>query len=160
MPTKKPVSGATKTKHAIATPTNAERKVKVRITSPGNQVPRMVQIKRLPDTKLVTLFKRQAQLVVPKPAKAPWKPSAKRKAIHASPNGLPIKEYKCFVYWLEGFRNEPGPLGLTADAALSSIGAFTMLLSSPMNMDSAAGLKAAGSRPLKGLSRAGENSRV
>jgi hypothetical protein len=88
------------------------------------------------------------------------KPRAKRKAIHASPNGLPIKEYKCFVYWLEGFRNEPGPLGLTADAALSSIGAFTMLLSSPMNMDSAAGLKAAGSRPLKGLSRAGENSRV
>jgi hypothetical protein len=47
----------------------------------------------------------------------------------APSTGLPIEEYKHFVQWLEGFREEPGPLGLTADAAISSLGAFTMLLS-------------------------------
>ena len=155
MPTKKPFNGATKTMQAIVTPTNAERKVKVKIT-PGTQRPRKVKIKITPETQRP----RTVQIKRLPDTKAPRKPSAKAKAIHASPNGLPIDEYKNFVYWLEGFSNEPGPLGLTADAALSSIGAFTMLLSSPMNMDSAAGLKAAGSRPLKGLSRAGENSRV
>lgn len=47
--------------------------------------------------------------------------------------GLPIEEYKRFVYWLEEFRDEPGLLGLTADAALSSIGAFTITLGVAVN---------------------------
>jgi len=52
----------------------------------------------------------------------------KVRAQAASSNGLPIEEHKRFVYWLEEFRDEPGVLGLTADAALSSIGAFTITL--------------------------------
>ena len=81
----------------------------------------------------MSLCKRQVELLAPKSAKASLKPSAKAKAIHASANGLPIKKYKSFVDWLERFSNGPGPLGLTADAALSSIGALTMLLSGAMN---------------------------
>jgi hypothetical protein len=61
--------------------------------------------------------------------KMPTKKAAKRLRKAKSPSdGLPIEEYKNFVHWLEGFREMPGPLGLTADAAMSSIGAFTMLL--------------------------------
>ena len=49
-------------------------------------------------------------------------------------DGLPIEEYKRFVSWLEEFREQPGPLGLTADAALSSIGAFTLLLGASIDV--------------------------
>jgi hypothetical protein len=56
-------------------------------------------------------------------------------------DGLPIEEYKNVVHWLEGFREMPGPLGLTADAALSSIGAFTMLLGEASDKVRASGPK-------------------